>query len=1204
MRRRRDTLLAACIAAGLAGCWIAPASAQEPPLAGGDSYLEQLRVEREEGWFQRELREMRTYPHLDRAYRLMAAERLSEARVELERYLSLDAEDLEVRFTYLLLVHRLVDHAEVIRQADRLLAARPGFVPALLYRGMAHAERGAPELARSDFQAVAASEAEVADRVFALEMWADLAFDQQRYDEVSKVLDQLEAAGGEGFGLHFRRGLARDGEDRHRQALEAFQRALEATDKPEHRLQAHRALGEVALELEDWALAEEALGEALELAPEEPELARSMAHATSRLGRHRQAAEHMRRALDLESRPEDLEFLANALFLDGDFSGAAQTFARLLESLESPADRYRIHLALGTTYERLSRFDRAAAAFGEAARHDLTAEALEGWGRALEKDGRLPEAIEVYRRLLVIRPDARMQFRLGTMHAQSGDHEAAIRHLRTAAEGSLPGSLRAAAYRQLGYLEAGRDRHQVALKAFEEALALSSGNDARLFFALGETCNRLREFDRAVTYLEQGLALEESPTARRALAWAQAGAGRPEESIRAYRELLEAPASARATADVLAHMAHLELERNRPEEAAELLLEALERQPSPDSELLEQAAEGLALARRWPEAAEVNRRLLASSDLDRRRRGRALERQGEILMQLESFEAAARFYSAALEAGRDGARLHQALGFAELKLGRADAAVNRFKQALVLDATVESRISLARCYDLLGRPGTALFHLKQAVPELDRLPAAERMTVLDELGYLYAQQADYEAAAEAWRERLELGDEPRIALRYGATLRRLGRSEEALSVLSDIEAGSLSPALDAERLDQLAGLAVASGDPEEAVELLLKANELEPEAARQYQLGLVYQALDRPDEAVDRLERAVEAAPETTRYREALGYSYTAIDAFGEAIEAFETVVDQDPDYLSLYQDLGYLHLRQANAPLAVEWFERAIDNRPLYSVHSPAEEAALEADLDRMRREVSKLSNRLDLTLYVAVRGETLPSTATPALGGGVLPSQGGLEVAFLPPRLGFRNERVFQIFGRVLTDVRPGSLDVDEESYQGGVGLRYKPFRSRNLYLSGERLFKIGDDSQNNWLLRALYSWDRGYALRPGDRLWSYSFLYLDAGYLVEAPSYWAYFGELRQGLTINLEDRFLLTPHLVVAGRYQDPGGALSSYVEGGGGLSLKLFYGGGRYRDAGGSLEILLQYRLGRFVNQSVEVTEESFDGFLTTAVFQF
>jgi hypothetical protein len=221
----------------------------------------------------------------------------------------------------------------------------------------------------------------------------------------------------------------------------------------------------------------------------------------------------------------------------------------------------------------------------------------------------------------------------------------------------------------------------------------------------------------------------------------------------------------------------------------------------------------------------------------------------------------------------------------------------------------------------------------------------------------------------------------------------------------------------------------------------------------------------------------------------------------------------------------------------------------------------------------------------------------------GGAIASQAGVQFAYQPPVLGFRDERIFQLFARILWNIRPRSLDFDEESYQGGLGIRYKPLRTHNLYVSAERLYKIGDRSENNWLLRALYSWDYGYDLRPGEPRWNYTFLFGDLAYFVKNPRT-TYYLEARQGITFNVRDTLLVTPHLILDGRYQDPHRIGSSYFEGGIGLSLKYLFNETRYEAHRSSFELLMHYKKGSFLTRGLSVGGDSFDGVIVMGVLQF
>jgi len=112
----------------MAALLLSAAHAESPDMM--TRYQDQLRVQREENWFQQQLRMFRTYPHLDRAYRLMDRQHWSDARAELDAALAADPRDPQARLTYMLLLHRLQAYAELISHADRLIGP-PGLCPRL-----------------------------------------------------------------------------------------------------------------------------------------------------------------------------------------------------------------------------------------------------------------------------------------------------------------------------------------------------------------------------------------------------------------------------------------------------------------------------------------------------------------------------------------------------------------------------------------------------------------------------------------------------------------------------------------------------------------------------------------------------------------------------------------------------------------------------------------------------------------------------------------------------------------------------------------------------------------------------------------------------------------------------------------------------------------------------------------------------------------
>ena len=135
---------------------------------------------------------------------------------------------------YLLILFKMHDYGETIRQAELILKEHPQFIPALLYRGLAHQALGRLEKAQGDFQA-AADQADITpeDHRFALNMLVDLALQQKNYALALNRLEDLEKLE-EDFNLFYRRGLALEGSGRLADAEKAYRRALErAKDTPE-----------------------------------------------------------------------------------------------------------------------------------------------------------------------------------------------------------------------------------------------------------------------------------------------------------------------------------------------------------------------------------------------------------------------------------------------------------------------------------------------------------------------------------------------------------------------------------------------------------------------------------------------------------------------------------------------------------------------------------------------------------------------------------------------------------------------------------------------------------------------------------------------------------------------------------------------------------------------------------------------------------
>ena len=108
-------------------------------------------------------------------------------------------------------------------------------------------------------------------------------------------------------------------------------------------------------------------------------------------------------------------------------------------------------------------------------------------------------------------------------------------------------------------------------------------------------------------------------------------------------------------------------------------------------------------------------------------------------------------------------------------------------------------------------------------------------------------------------------------------------------------------------------------------------------------------------------------------------------------------------------------------------------------------------------------------------------------------------------------------EIFARTLWSQRGDGLAIDGDTVQGGLGLRFRPVPQYPVRVSAERLFAIGDRSNNDWLLRASWGLSTGDEPPAGQRRWMTSQVYVDVGHFYQREGSDALYAEVRHGLSL---------------------------------------------------------------------------------------
>ncbi|MEW5895737.1 MAG: tetratricopeptide repeat protein [Candidatus Omnitrophota bacterium] len=537
-------------------------------------------------------------------------------------------------------------------------------------------------------------------------------------------------------------------------------------------------------------------------------------------------------------------------------------------------------------------------------------------------------------------------------------------------------------------------------------------------------------------------------------------------------------------------------------------------------------------------------------------------------------EAWARYY---LLEKKEKLNLFRELGYLDMENREFRKAMKAWKKYLELEFDPGIALHLAGVYRSLDDFDNAR---KTLVSVLEFDPG--NRAALDELGYYFVERKEYQKAIKAWERAQSIQYDPRIALSIGYCQGLMKKYNAARQSLESIPVENLSSEEQSLLYDRLAAIYAALSRFDDALLAQSKANELDLSPERRYKAGLYYQKLGQFREAVAKFQEAAHADPANILYTKELGYTYIRAGDYLKAAEVLSRVSEVDTDSFYLPKEVGYLYMKSLRNREAEQWFSKAIARLESIQVKSDDEREMISGEVQHIENEIKKLNNRLDVSAYQMYRPDngTGASASTEAGGGGALKSEGGVEVAYQPPGIGFRDERTFQLVGRTLWSNEEGSIKIDEESLQGGLGFRYKPLKAANLYFGAERLWGIGDGAEDSWLARAIYSLNSSdpefpRKSNPG----RYYLFYIDGAYFFNDQDYGAVFAEWREGVRINLSRDWTFIPHVTISQRWQDPDPDDLTYAEGGGGVILRYGSKGGEGPFDQFDFESLIQYKTG-------------------------
>lgn len=298
--------------------------------------------------------------------------------------------------------------------------------------------------------------------------------------------------------------------------------------------------------------------------------------------------------------------------------------------------------------------------------------------------------------------------------------------------------------------------------------------------------------------------------------------------------------------------------------------------------------------------------------------------------------------------------------------------------------------------------------------------------------------------------------------------------------------------------------------------------------------------------------------------------AYLALSArrFKEASAIFSTMDANGSLKVQTLQDAAYAALAANKRQTASAYFRRVVD-----AVATGTLTLTPQQTFDT-RRTIAEIERHWGFNAAGNYRGNSMMTgPISSAVPGDAL--QAGAEIWWRPEQT-VRNNRYVDVYARLIGTAYDKTGGVTgSDSVQGAIGARWKPLPRQNAIFSVERLIKIGQAAQSDWLLRAGYSWNKGTDLRVDAPSWWSSQLFAEAGrHLQQENNYFV--SELQTGRSFRFRQHTLITPHAVIAADY-NTGYSVAKAIGIGAGISLRQWFREDRYNAPRSYFDVSIQYR---------------------------
>lgn len=451
---------------------------------------------------------------------------------------------------------------------------------------------------------------------------------------------------------------------------------------------------------------------------------------------------------------------------------------------------------------------------------------------------------------------------------------------------------------------------------------------------------------------------------------------------------------------------------------------------------------------------------------------------------------------------------YQDIAYVEASVGDYDKSIRYALADLKMDPNnTEAIKNIGFSYFKLGKKDLAVHYLLKA----SKLNPND-VELLKNIGYLCVDLKQNETALYYWNLYLEKRKDPEIQLEVASLYFKAKEYNLTKKALNSYV--NMTKKQDYKYFTLKAKLAYLDKNLTKALNNYDKALTLKEDKQLNYEYIHLLQKAKKNKKALRLMQKFSERYPDNLEYKKELAYMYEQQKNYPKAIEHFKDISKKEPEALSNHLALAYAYKKVGKEKEAVKTFKNAINHVKNINPEK----------LKRIKSEITNGSKNVNVYIAQSLRLDSHNSRGyVSPINRAEYNGFGNIHLSY-QPRFLPKNTSLF-------FDIAHGH-DKIKESMQPSVGIRYKPIKDKDLFLSVQKMIKGGKSTRDDVLVRA----SLGMVTPPSKDSNIYQNFYVDAGYFSTENSAILY-GNYEAGKVYKVNKNINISPYITTGGTYSN-------------------------------------------------------------------